>query len=141
MKPKLFETVENTLIDALNGHDLHGKYAGMDFAYEVYQDIYGDKQKAEADLAEIGTFLAIEAVIENSESHYSSQGQYANPCWVADELVYILGEKLIDRVFGDDEDFLEEKEIAPEIAQRFSIMLDEALAETPDLVEQLWYDL
>lgn len=141
MKPKLFETVENILIDALISHDLHGLSTGIDFAYEVYKDIYDDKQKAEEDLAEIGTFLAIEAVIENSESHYSSQGQYANPCWVADELVYILGEKLIDRVFGDDEDFMEESEITPEIAQRYSEMLDKALAENPDLVEQLWKDL
>nr|DAT11820.1 MAG TPA: hypothetical protein [Herelleviridae sp.] len=142
MKPKLFETVENTLIDALNGHDLHGKYAGIDFAYEVYQDIYDDKQKAEEDLAEIGTFLAIEAVLENREAEYgSSNGEFGNPCWVADELVYILGEKLIEHVFGDDEDFREASEITPEIAQRFSIMLDEALAETPDLVEQLWKDL
>lgn len=142
MKPKLFETVENMLIDALNGHDLHGKYAGIDFAYEVYQDAYDDKQKAEADLFEIGTFLAIEAVLEAQEADYDFiSGYFGNPCWVADELVYILGEKLIDRVFGDDEDFLEESEITPEIAQRFSIMLDEALAETPDLVEQLWYDL
>lgn len=142
MKPKLFETVENILIDALISHDLHGLSTGIDFAYEVYKDIYDDKQKAEEDLAEIGTFLAIKAVLEAQEADYDfSSGYFENPCWVADELVYILGEKLIDRVFGDDEDFLEESEITPEIAQRFSIMLDEALAENPDLVEQLWYDL
>lgn len=140
MKPKLFETVENILIDALN--DPHGVSSGIDFAYEVYKDIYDDKQKAEEDLAEIGTFLAIEAVLENQEAEYGfSSGEFGNPRWVADELVYILGEKLIERVFGDDKDFLEESEITPEIAQRYSVLLDKALAETPDLVEQLWYDL
>lgn len=142
MKPKLFETVENILIDALISHDLHGLSTGIDFAYEVYKDIYDDKQKAEEDLAEIGTFLAIEAVLEAQEVEYGfSSGEFGNPCWVADELVYILGEKLIERLFGDDEDFLEESEITPEIAQRYSEMLDKALAENPDLVEQLWKDL
>lgn len=142
MKPKLFETVENILIDALISHDLHGLSTGIDFAYEVYKDIYDDKQKAEEDLAEIGTFLAIEAVWENQEVECGfSSGEFGNPCWVADELVYILGEKLVEHVFGDDEDFMEESEITPEIAQRYSILLDEALAENPDLVEQLWADL
>lgn len=142
MKPKLFETVENILIDALISHDLHGSSTGIDFAYEVYKDIYDDKQKAEEDLAEIGTFLAIEAVLEAQEVECGfSSGEFGNPCWVADKLAYILGEKLVEHVFGDDEDFLEESEITPEIAQRFSIMLDKALAETPDLVEQLWKEL
>lgn len=142
MKPKLFETVENILIDALVGHDLHGANAG-DLAVEVYDVCYnyGDKQKAEADLAEIGTFLAIEAVLDYRAEWEVAGGEFGNPCWVADELVYILGEKLIERVFGDDEDLLEENEVTPEIAQRYSVMLDKALAENPDLVEQLWKDL
>lgn len=64
--------------------------------------------------------------------------QYGDPCWVANMVVYILGEALIYHVFGDDEDFQTDSDITPEIAQRYSIMLDKALAEEPDLISHLW---
>ena len=56
-------------------------------------------------------------------------------------VVYILGEALISHVFGDDEDYQNDSDITPEIAQRYSIMLDEALAAEPDLVAHLWQNL
>lgn len=64
--------------------------------------------------------------------------QYGDPCWVANMVVYILGEALIYHVFGDDEDFQNDSDITPEIAQRYSIMLDKALAEESDLIVHLW---
>lgn len=41
MKPKLFETVENILIDALVGHDLHGANARLmkQLASKQYPDL------------------------------------------------------------------------------------------------------
>ena len=63
---------------------------------------------------------------------------YGSACWVANMVVYILGEALIYHVFGDDEDFQTDSDITPEIAQRYSIMLDKALAEEPDLISHLW---
>ncbi|MBF1074117.1 MAG: hypothetical protein HXL32_05325 [Prevotellaceae bacterium] len=56
-------------------------------------------------------------------------------------VVYILGEALIARVFGDDEAYRNDSDITPEIAQRYSIMLDEALTAEPDLVAHLWQKL
>ena len=56
-------------------------------------------------------------------------------------VVYILGEALIYHVFGDDEDFQTASDITPEIAQRYSIMLDKALAEEPDLIAHPWQNL
>lgn len=53
-------------------------------------------------------------------------------------VVYILGEALISHVFGDDEDFRNDRDITPDIAQRYSEMLDKALAEEPDLIAHLW---
>ena len=67
--------------------------------------------------------------------------KYGNPCWVADMVVYILGEALISHVFGDDEYYRNDSDITPEIAQRYSIMLDEALTAEPDLVAHLWQKL
>jgi hypothetical protein len=53
-------------------------------------------------------------------------------------IVYILGEALIYHVFGDDEDFQNDSDITPEIAQRYAEKLDKALAEEPDLLVHLW---
>lgn len=145
MKPAIFEEVENQLIDALINHDLHG-VSTADMPHVVYNqsETYVYTQDAERDLNQIGIVLANQTVIGYEQSNFgqtSSFENYGNPCWVANTLVYILGEALIYHVFGDDEDFQNDSDITPELAQRYSIMLDETLAAEPDLVARLWQDL
>ena len=142
MKPAIFEEVENQLIDALISHDLHG-VSTVDMHHEVYNqsETYVYIADAERDLEQIGTFLAIRTLMEYEQDNIGQVApaiQYGDPCWVADMIVYILGEALIYHVFGDDEDFQNDSDITPEIAQRYSIMLDESLAAEPDLVAHLW---
>lgn len=142
MKPAIFEEVENQLIDALISHDLHG-VSTVDMHHEVYNqsETYVYIADAERDLEQIGTFLAVRAVMEYEQLNFGQTApaiQYGDPCWVANMVVYILGESLIYHVFGDDEDFQNDSDITPEIAQRYSIMLDKALAEEPDLIVHLW---
>ena len=142
MKPAIFEEVENQLIDALISHDLHG-VSTVDMHDVVYNqsETYVYTADAERDLEQIGTFLAIRTVMEYEQDNLGQVApalQYGNPCWVADMIVYILGEALIYHVLGDDEDFQNDGNITPEIAQRYSIMLDKALAEEPDLIVHLW---
>lgn len=142
MKPAIFEEVENQLIDALISHDLHG-VSTVDMHHVVYNqsETYVYTADAERDLEQIGTFLAIRTVMEYEQDNLGQVApalQYGNPCWVADMIVYILGEALIYHVLGDDEDFQNDGNITPEIAQRYSIMLDKALAEEPDLIVHLW---
>jgi hypothetical protein len=145
MTPAIFNEVEAQLINALISHDLHG-VSTVDMHHAVYnQDyIYMYKQDAERDLEQIGTFSAIQTVMEYEQLQLGQTSpalQYGNPCWVANMVVYILGEALIAHVFGDDEDYQNDSDITPEIAQRYSIMLDEALAAEPDLVAHLWQRL
>ena len=142
MKPAIFEEVENQLIDALADGSLEGVNVG-DVHHVVYNqsETYVYTQDAERDLEQIGTFLAVRAVMEYEQLNFGQTApalQYGDPCWVADMIVYILGEALIYHVFGDDEDFQNDSDITPEIAQRYSIMLDEVLTAEPDLVAHLW---
>lgn len=142
MKPAIFEEVENQLIDALISHDLHG-VSTVDMHHIVYNqsETYVYIADAERDLEQIGTFLAIRTVMEYEQDNLGQVApalQYGDPCRVANMVVYILGEALIYHLFGDDEDFQNDSDITPEIAQRYSIMLDKALAEEPDLIVHLW---
>ena len=142
MKPAIFEEVENQLIGALISHDLHG-VSTVDMHHIVYNqsETYMHIADAERDLEQIGTFLAIRTVMEYEQDNLGQVApalQYGDPCWVANMVVYILGEALIYHLFGDDEDFQTDSDITPEIAQRYSIMLDKALAEEPDLIVHLW---
>lgn len=142
MKPAIFEEVENQLIDALISHDLHG-VSTVDMHHEVYDqsETYVYIADAERDLEQIGTFLAIRTLMEYEQDNIGQVApaiQYGDPCWVANMVVYILGEALIYHVFGDDEDFQNDSDITPEIAQRYAKMLDEALTAEPDLVAHLW---
>lgn len=145
MKPAIFDEVEAQLIDALTDGTLDG-VSTVDMHHIVYnQDqtyIYTDS--AERDLEQVGTFLAVRTVMDYEQTQFGQTApalQYGNPCWVANMVVYILGEALIAHVFGDDEDFQNDNAITPEIAQRYSIMLDETLAAEPDLVSHLWQKL
>ena len=142
MKPAIFEEVENQLIDALADGTLEG-VSTVDMHHIVYNqsETYVYTQDAERALEQIGTFNAIQAVMEYEQSNFGQTApaeKYGNPCWVADMVVYILGEALIYHVFGDDEDFQNDSDITPEIAQRYAEMLDKALAEEPDLIAHLW---
>lgn len=142
MKPAIFEEVESQLIDALADGTLHG-VSTVDMHHEVYNsdNTYVYTTDAKRDLEQIGTFTAIQTVMDYEQSNFGQTApaeQYGNPCWVADMVVYILGEALIYHVFGDDEDFQNDGDITPEIAQRYAEMLDKALAEEPDLISHLW---
>lgn len=145
MKPAIFEEVENQLINALISHDLHGvSTADMHDIVYNQDNTYIHTADAKRDLEQIGTFNVIRTVIDYEQDNFGQTTpaeNYGNPCWVADMVVYILGEALIYHVFGDDEDFQNDSDITPEIAQRYSIMLDETLAAEPDLVAHLWQNL
>lgn len=142
MKPAIFEEIENQLIDALADGTLEG-VSTADMRHEVYNqsETYVYYEDAERDLEQIGTFPAIRAVMQYEQANFGQTApaeKYGNSCWVANMVVYILGEALIYHVFGDDEDFQTDSAITPEIAQRFAEMLDKALAEEPDLIAHLW---
>ena len=142
MKPAIFELIENLLIDAFADGILDG-VSTVDMHHEVYNrdNTYVYYEDAERDLKQIGTFLAIRTVMEYEQDNFGQTApaeMYGNSCWVADMVVYILGDALIYHLFGDDEDFENDSYITPEITQRYSIMLDKALAEEPDLIAHLW---
>ena len=142
MKPAIFELVENLLLDAFADGVLDG-VSTVDMHHEVYNrdNTYVYYEDAERGLEQIGTFLAIRTVMQYEQDNFGQTApaeKYGNACWVANMVVYILGEALIYHVFGDDEDFQTDSDITPEIAQRYSIMLDKALAEEPDLIVHLW---
>lgn len=142
MKPAIFEEVENQLINAFADGILAG-VSTVDMHHEVYNrdNTYIYYEDAERDLEAIGTFLAIRTVMEYEQDNFGQTApaeKYGNPCWVADMVVYTLGEALIYHLFGDDEDFENDSDITPEIAQRYAEKLDKALAEEPDLIVHLW---
>ena len=142
MKPEIFEEVEVQLINAFADGILHG-VSTADMHYEVYNrdNTYAHYEDAERDLEQIGTFLAIRTVMQYEQDNFGQTApaeQYGNPCWVADMVVYILGEALIYHLFGDDEDFDNDSNITPELATKYAEKLDKALAEEPDLIAHLW---
>lgn len=142
MKPAIFDEVEVQLINAFADDILDG-VSTVDMHHEVYNrdNTYVYTADAKRDLELIGTFNAIQTVMQYEQDNFGQTApaeNYGNPCWVADMVVYILGEALIYHLFGDDEDFQNDSNITPEIAQRYSIMLDKILAEEPDLIANLW---
>lgn len=142
MKPEIFDEVEVQLIDALADGTLEGVNV-CDVRHVVYDqsDTYVYYADAERALEQINTFFAIRTVMQYEQDNFGQVApaiQYGDPCWVANMVVYILGDALIYHLFGDDEDFQTDSDITPEIAQRYSIMLDKALAEEPDLIVHLW---
>lgn len=142
MKPAIFNEVEVQLINAFADGILDG-VSTVDMHHDVYNRdaIYVYTADAKRDLEQIGTFNAIQTVMTYEQDNFGQTApaeKYGNPCWVADMVVYILGEALIYHVFGDDEDFKNDSDITPDIAQRYSIMLDKALTEEPDLIAHLW---
>lgn len=142
MKPEIFEMVENLLIDALADGTLDG-VSTVDMHNVVYNTspTYVYYEDATRDLEQLGTFLAIQAVMEYEKTNFgepSPAEQYGNPCWVANMVVYILGEELIAHVFSDDPNWQNDSTITPELATKYAEMLDKALAETPDLISVLW---
>lgn len=142
MTPAIFNGVENQLIIALADGTLDG-VSTVDMHHNVYNqsDIYVYHDDATRDLEQIGTFLAIQTVMEYEKTNFgetASADEYGNPCWVANMVVYILGEALLAHVFGDDEDYQNDSDITPELATKYAEMLDKALAETPDLIAVLW---
>lgn len=142
MKPEIFNEVEAQLINAFADGILDG-VSTVDMHHIVYNQDYTYIHTADAEraLEQLGTFNAIQTVMTYEQDNFGQTApaeKYGNPCWVADMVVYILGEALIYHVFGDDEDFQTDSDITPEIAQRYSIMLDKALAEEPDLIVHLW---
>lgn len=145
MTPAIFNEVEAQLINALISHDLHGT-STVDMHQDVYNqdNTYVYTADAKRDLEQIGTFNAIQTVMEYEQDNFGQTApaeKYGNSCWVAGMVVYILGEALISHVFGDDEDFRNDRDITPEIAQRYAEMLDEVLTAKPDLVAELWQEL
>lgn len=142
MKPAIFNEVENQLIDALADGTLDG-VSTVDMHNVVYNTspTYVYYEDATRDLAQLGTFLAIQTVMEYEKANFGETApaeNYGNPCWVANMVVYILGEALLAHVFGDDEDYQNDSDITPELATKYAEMLDKALAETPDLIAVLW---
>jgi hypothetical protein len=145
MKPAIFEEIENQLINAFADGLLDGMPTA-DMHHIVYNqsETYVYTADAERDLERIGTFNAIQAVMTYEQDNFGQLApaeQYGNPCWVANMLVYILGEALIYHVFGDDPDWQNDSDITPELAQRYAEMLDEVLTAKPDLVAELWQEL
>ena len=142
MKPAIFNEVEALLIDALAEGTLDG-VSTVDMHHEVYNqsETYMYYEDAERDLEQIGTFLAIQTLMGYEKTNFgepSPAENYGNSCWVANMVVYILGEALLAHVFGDDEDYQNDSDITPELATKYAEMLDKALAETPDLISVLW---
>lgn len=142
MKPVIFEEVEILLINALADGSLDG-VSTVDMHHEVYNqdNTYVYTADAKRDLEQIGTFNAIQTVMTYEQDNFGQTApaeKYGNPCWVANMLVYILGEALIYHVFGDDEDFQTDSDVKPDIAQRYAKKLDRALTEEPDLIAHLW---
>lgn len=145
MKPAIFEEVENQLIGAFIAHDLHG-VSTVDMHHEVYNsdNTYVYPTDAKRDLEQIGTFNAIQTVMTYEQEQFGQVApaeQYGNPCWVANMIVYILGEALIYHVLGDDPDWQNDSTITPDIAQRYAKMLDASLTAEPDFIAELWQEL
>lgn len=142
MKREIFNEVEAQLInafadgtlDGVSTTDMHHEVYNRDSTYIYYED-------AKRDLEQLGTFLAIQTVLEYEQANFgepSPAENYGNPCWVANMVMYILGEAFLAHVFGDDEDYQNDSTITPELATKYAEMLDKALAETPDLISVLW---
>lgn len=142
MTAAIFQTVQAAL-DRLP--DLQEPYA-CDLHHYLYNEdqfyiFYSDAEKA---LDEIGTFAAIGSVQKYEQDNFGQvYTDLSDSCRVANMMVYIIGNELLYRIFGDTEYFDEKwnSQLTSDDLQRMLKIAERWFEDNPDWDDEIWDEI
>ena len=99
---------------------------------------------AERDLGEIGAFAAIGCVQKYEQDHFGRvYTDLSDPCRVANMLVYIIGEEILYRIFGDTEYFREkwDSQLTSDDLKQMAEIAKSWFEDNPDWDDEIWNEI
>ena len=140
---KIFETVKSALVDVLTSLD-------RPYAFDLHNELYGAQQHyiyyahAKEATAELDTFECIGAVQKYEQDHFGEvYTRLSDACHVANMVVYILGEALLQAIYGNTEYFGDkwnDQLSAGELADMLTLA-EVWFNENPDGLQEIWENL
>lgn len=141
--PAIFRTARAVLLDGLP--ELYGEPYACDLDSTLYNDdhyiYYAD---AESVLAEIGAFAAIGSVQKYEQDNFGRvYTDLSDSCRVANMLVYIIGEELLYRIFGDTEYFDEKwnQRLTSDDLQQMAEIAERWFEDNPNWYHKIWNEI
>lgn len=134
---KLFDTVKYALLDGIT--ELDAPYA-CDLHYYLYNlpNHFIYHAKAKEATAELDVWECIGVVQDYEEKYGVAHTPLSDPCAVANMVVYIMGEELLCRIYGD----LSEARCLPaEELEEMRARAQQWFEENPDGLWEIWEDL
>ena len=140
---KIFETVKSALVDGITRLDR--PYAG-----DIHNHLYNETQhyiyyaSAKEATAELDVFECIGAVQKYEQDQFGEvYTRLSDACHVGNMVVYILGEALLQAIYGDTEYFADkwgEQLSAGELADMLTLA-EVWFNENPDGLQEIWENL
>ena len=140
---KIFETVKSALVDHITNLD-------RPYAFDLHNELYGAQQHyiyyahAKEAAAELDIFECIGAVQKYEQDQFGEvYTRLSDACHVTNMVVYILGEALLQAIYGDTEYFADkwgEQLSAGELADMLTLA-EVWFNENPDGLEGIWESL
>ena len=139
---KIFETVKSALVDGITRLDR--PYAG-----DIHSSLYNEPQhyiyygSAKEAAAELGVWECIGTVQKYEQTQF---GEFYTPlsdaCRVANMVVYILGESLLQAIYGDTEYFADwNKQLSDDDLADMLTLAEKWFEENPDGLQEIWESL
>ena len=144
MTAAIFQTARAALFDGLP--ELYDEPYACDLHHYLYNEpefyiYYADAEKA---LDEIGTFAAIGSVQKYEQDNFGEvYTDLSDSCLVANMLVYIIGNELLYRIFGDTEYFNEKwnSQLTSDDLQQMLEIAKRWFEDNPDWDDEIWDEI
>ena len=140
---KIFETVKSALVDGITRLD-------RPYAFDLHNELYGAQQhyiyyaSAKEAAAEIDVWECIGAVQKYEKDQFGEvYTPLSDACRVVNMVVFILGEALLQAIYGETAYFAEkwnDQLSGDELADMF-VIAETWFEENPDGLEEIWQNL
>lgn len=140
---KIFETVKSALVDVLTTLD-HPS------ACDLHSSLYSEPQhyiyyaSAKEASAELDVWECIGAVQKYEQAHFGEvYTPLSDACRVVNMVVYILGEALMQAIYGDTEYFTDkwDEQLSDDDLQDMLTLAEKWFEENPDGLQEIWENL
>ena len=140
---KIFETVKSALVDVLTSLD-------RPYACNLHNELYSEPQHyiyyaaAKEAAAELDVFECIGAVQKYEQDHFGEvYTRLSDACNVVNMVVYILGEALLQAIYGNTEYFGDKwsKQLSDDDLADMLTLAEQWFEENPDGLQEIWENL
>lgn len=140
---KIFDTVKSALVDNIT--NLNNPLA-CDLHHHLYNETphFIHYDNAEEATAELGVWQCI-GVVQTYEKQQFGElyTKLSDACKVANLVVYIMGDVLLDKIYSDTEYFADkwDEKLSDDDLAQMLIIAETWFEENPDGLEKIWGDL